>query len=77
MIAQVLDLSGNSIEELPPLATALPSLAELILDGNALRALRDEVVGCSKLKKLSVKSNRIAAHDPHTGGQVRENAEII
>ncbi|CAM9866504.1 unnamed protein product [Ascophyllum nodosum] len=66
---QVLDLSTNGIDTLPPLAAALPSLAELILDGNALRTLGDELARPSKLKKLSVKSNRIGARDPVTGGQ--------
>lgn len=68
---QVLDLSANAIEGLPPLATALPALADLILDDNSLRALGDELVGLSKLKKLSAKSNRIAAVDPFSGQQVR------
>ena len=71
-VPQVLDLSTNGIDTLPPLAAALPSLAELILDGNALRTLGDELARSSKLKKLSVKSNRIGARDPVTGGQVRE-----
>ena len=67
----MLDLSANAIEGLPPLATALPALADLILDDNSLRALGDELVGLSKLKKLSAKSNRIAAVDPFSGQQVR------
>lgn len=68
--SQVLDLSANSIEGLPPLATALPALVELILDGNSVRALGDELVGLAKLKKLSARSNRIAAVDPFSGQQV-------
>ncbi|CAN0547426.1 unnamed protein product, partial [Ectocarpus sp. 8 AP-2014] len=61
---QVLDLSANGIEGLPPLGATLSALEELILDENSLRALGDELVGLSKLKKLSVRSNRIAAVDP-------------
>ncbi len=67
----MLDLSANEIEALPPLAAALPALAELILDQNSLRSLGDELVGLAKLKKLSARSNRIAAADPFTGQQVR------
>eukprot|EP00903_Cladosiphon_okamuranus_P018570 g17093.t1 len=66
---QVLDLSANSIEGLPPLAAVLPALVELILDQNSLRALGDELVGLSKLKKLSARSNHIAAVDPFSGQQ--------
>ena len=69
-LSQILDLSANSIEALPPLAAALPALVELILDQNSLRALGDELVGLSKLKKLSARSNRIAAVDPFSGQQV-------
>lgn len=68
--SQVLDLSANSIEGLPPLAAALPALVELVLDENSLRALGDELVGLLKLKKLSARSNRIAAVDPFSGQQV-------
>lgn len=67
----MLDLSANEIEALPPLAAALPALAELVLDQNSLRSLGDELVGLTKLKKLSARSNRIAAADPFTGQQVR------
>lgn len=67
----MLDLSGNSIERIPPLALALAALAELILDENALRTLGDELLGLPRLKKLSARSNRIAAVDPGTGQQVR------
>lgn len=67
---QVLDLSANAIERIPPLAEALPALAELILDENVLGILGDELLGLPKLKKLSAKSNRIAARDPATGEQV-------
>lgn len=66
----MLDLSANAIEALPPLAVALPALAEMILDDNSLRALGNELVGLSKLKKLSARSNRIAAVDPFSGEQV-------
>lgn len=69
---QVLDLSANAIGVIPLLAVALPALAELILDENALRALGDELVGLSKLKKLSARSNRIAAVDPSSGQQVKQ-----
>lgn len=68
--SQVLDLSANSIEGLLPFAAGLPALVELILDENSLRALGDELVGLSKLKKLSARSNRIAAVDPFSGQQV-------
>lgn len=67
---QMLDLSSNAIEALPPLYVALPTLAELILDDNSLRALGSELAGLPKLKKLSVKSNHIAATDPFSGEQV-------
>lgn len=66
----MLDLSANSVEALPPLAAALPALVELFLDQNSLRSLGDELVGLSKLKKLSARSNRIAAVDPFSGQQV-------
>lgn len=68
---QVLDVSANGIERVPSLGEALPSLVELIVDENALRTLGDELVGLSKLKKLSARFNRIAAQDPVTGLQVR------
>lgn len=55
---------------LPALAAALPALTELLLDDNSLRSLGDELVGLSRLKKLSARSNRIAATDPFTGEQV-------
>lgn len=70
--SQVLDLSANSIEGLRPLAAALPALVELILDQNSLRALGGELVGLSKLKKLSARSNRISAVDPFSGQQVHQ-----
>ncbi|CAM9985055.1 unnamed protein product [Ectocarpus sp. 12 AP-2014] len=66
---QVLDLSANGIEGLPPFGATLPALEELILDENSLRALGDELVGLSKLKKLSVRSNRIAVVNPFNGQQ--------
>ncbi|CAN0375783.1 unnamed protein product, partial [Laminaria digitata] len=69
---QVLDLSANEIQAIPPLSVALPALAELILDENAIRALGEEVSGLPKLKKLSARSNRIAAVDPFTGQQARK-----
>ena len=59
---------------MPPLSVALPALVELILDENAIRALGDEVGDLPKLKKLSARSNRIAAVDPFSGQQVRQNA---
>eukprot|EP00904_Undaria_pinnatifida_P000195 jgi/Undpi1/10176/HiC_scaffold_28.g12629.m1 len=58
---QVLDLSANEIQAIPPLSGALPALAELIIDDNAIRALGDELRGLPKLKKLSARCNRIAA----------------
>lgn len=66
---QMLDLSANEIQAVPPLSAALPALAELILDENAIRALGDEISGLPKLKKLSARSNRIAAVDPFSGQQ--------
>lgn len=67
----MLDLSANQIEGMPPrLAAALPALVELVLDENHLRALGDELSGLPKLKKLSARSNRVAAVDPFSGEQV-------
>lgn len=71
--AQVLDMSANAIVALAPLAVALPALAELILDDNSLRALGNELEGLPKLKKLSARSNRIAAIDPFSGEQVNRS----
>lgn len=68
---QVLDLSSNEIEGVPPLAKLVPALRELYLDHNALRGLGNEFVGLPALKKLSAKANRIAAIDPTTGEQVK------
>lgn len=68
--SQVLDLSANSIERMPTLASAMAALAELILDENALRTLGNELLGLPKLKKVSARSNRITAKDPATGQQV-------
>lgn len=68
----MLDLSANEIQAVPPLSAALPALAELILDENAIRALGDEISGLPKLKKLSARSNRIAAVDPFSGQQARK-----
>ncbi|CAN0388294.1 unnamed protein product, partial [Hapterophycus canaliculatus] len=66
----VLDLSANQLEGMPPrLAAALPALVELVLDENNLRALGDELSGLPKLKKLSARSNRVAAVDPFSGQQ--------
>lgn len=68
---QVLDLSANQIEGVPPrLAAALPALVELVLDENNLRALGNELSGLPRLKKLSARSNRVAAVDPFSGEQV-------
>ena len=74
--AQVLDLSANEIQAIPPLSGALPALAELIIDDNAIRALGDELRGLPKLKKLSARCNRIAAVDPFTGQQARRDAPL-
>lgn len=76
-VRKVLDISGNAIERVPQLAVALPALAEINLDENALRSLGDELVGLSKLKKLSARANRIAAVDPTTGQQVTESDKLL
>lgn len=69
-VIQLVDLSGNAIDYVPPLAPVLVALTELNLDGNALRRLGDELLGLPRLKKLSARDNRIAAVDPTTGEQV-------
>ncbi|CAM9752860.1 unnamed protein product, partial [Discosporangium mesarthrocarpum] len=71
---QVLDLSANGIRFVPAsLSSALPALIELSLDSNTIQSLPAELSDLKKLKKISLKSNRIEAmHDGKQQSLARE-----
>lgn len=56
---QMLDLSGNQIELLPPEISILQGLTELYLDNNRLIMLPDDVGQLVKLRTLYVRHNQL------------------
>ncbi|CAM9613595.1 unnamed protein product, partial [Choristocarpus tenellus] len=58
---QVLDLSENGIVFVPALSPCLPLLVELSLDSNSIGSLGGDIAGLRKLKKLSLRRNRIGS----------------
>jgi len=55
----VVDLSGNSLAQLPGEVRYLVGVADLLLDGNFLEDLPEEMGQLPALKVLSIKNNSI------------------
>lgn len=64
----VLDLSGNQIQSLQGIAMVI-SLTDLCLDDNLISEIPEEVSSLSKLKRISLKRNRIGSKAVTFDGQ--------